>query len=56
MEMSDKIITSELAEEFLKVKYGSYRGYVASKYQDGYLGYFEEANQEVIEKTGKSIL
>lgn len=34
----------------------SSRRYVASKYQDGYLGYFEEANQEVIEKTGKSIL
>lgn len=34
----------------------SSKRYVASKYEDGYLGYFEEANQEVIEKTGRKIL
>ena len=48
------ILRKRIIEENENLK--ASRRYVASKYQDGYLGYFEEANQEVIEKTGRSIL
>lgn len=48
------ILRKRIIEENENLK--ASRRYVASKYQDGYLGYFEEVNQEVIEKTGRSIL